>query len=174
LADTDWLSDDLTKDEVQLMENSGKNHLRDDPREIYVLYTFETSQVNIAPPSSTATSRSLIRNRLLFALGILLMELCLNKPFPGLWSELHGDSSIPGSAPATLEDINECLDEVYDEAGDEYGYAVQRCLRCDFPGRDREKSFSHAPFRTHFFRGVVAPVQAMYEMIPNPTVMMGL
>lgn len=97
----------------------------------------------------------------------------MNRAFPALRGELQGTPGPTGTVPSTDEDIDECLEEVYDEAGDEYGYAVQRCLRCEFPGPDRQKTFQHAPFRTHFFRGVVAPVQATFEMISNPMVAVG-
>ncbi|KAH6642844.1 hypothetical protein C7974DRAFT_111674 [Boeremia exigua] len=172
LADTDWLSEDLTKDEVQLMTSTCKTHVRDGLEDTYVSCTFEGSASNMnQPPPTTSPPRSFIRNRTLFALGVLLMELCLNRAFPALRNELQGNTAPINPGSTTVEDIDECLEEVYDEAGDEYGYAVQRCLRCEFPGPDRQKTFQHPPFRTHFFRGVVAPVQATYEMISNPTVM---
>lgn len=173
LADTDWLSDDLTKDEVQLMTSVCKPHTRDSLEDTYVSYSFHQHKDTSNHLSPTSGPHSFIRNQTLFALGILLMELCLNRSLPYLRSQLQGNSPPPGSAQPVVEDIDDCLEEVYDEAGDEYGYAVQRCLRCEFPGPDRQKNFKHPDFRTHFFRGVVAPVQATYEMISNPTVSVG-
>lgn len=58
-------------------------------------------------------------------------------------------------------------DKVYLEAGYSYGYAVQRCLRCEFPGRDVTKNFQFQQFRMDFFNGVVAPIQATYALIPS-------
>ncbi|KAJ4987563.1 hypothetical protein SVAN01_06876 [Stagonosporopsis vannaccii] len=175
LTNTEWLSEDLTKDEVQLMTDVCKNHIQDDWEDTYVSYLFDGPQTHAASSQPTTnTSRGFIRNRTLFALGILLMELCLNRTFPAFRGELQGNPPSGGCGPSTDDDIDDCLEEVYNEAGDEYGYAVQRCLRCEFPGPDRQKSFQHSPFRAHFFHGVVAPVQATFQMISNPSVAVGM
>lgn len=102
------------------------------------------------------------------------MELCLNRAFPALRNEMQGTPSHTGSGPSTDDDIDGCLEEVYSEAGDEYYYTVQRCLRCEFPRPDRQKNLQHPLFRTHFFRGVVAPVRATVEMISDPMVGVGM
>ena len=91
------------------------------------------------------------------------IELCLNTSFHDL------RQLFPGSQTTAIDDDSIAVvkvDEVYLEAGDAYGYAVQRCLRCEFPGRDITKSFDFAQFRRHFYDGVVAPVQAVYMRLP--------
>jgi hypothetical protein len=106
-----------------------------------------------------------IRNHTLFSLGILLIELCLNKPFDEF--RIH---SPTGTAPTSILDdfaiAESKLDEVYNQAGESYGYAVQRCLRCEFPGRDVTKNLDFSPFRRHFYNNVIAPVQATYLRYP--------
>ncbi|KAK3375685.1 hypothetical protein B0T24DRAFT_572047 [Lasiosphaeria ovina] len=118
---------------------------------------------------------SKIRNKFLFALGVLLMELSLNKTIDSIQQESRA-GSVAGrrSNPCTVTspavqpepDIYELAerqtDRVYIDAGHSYGYAVQRCLRCEFPGRDSMKSFDFAQFRRQFFDTVVAPVHAAY------------
>jgi len=54
------------------------------------------------------------------------------------------------------------IDKFYLREGDLYGDAIQRCLRCEFPGPDI-KDFNYKPFRMHFLDGVVAPMQALFE-----------
>jgi hypothetical protein len=115
-----------------------------------------------------------IRNKALFALDILLIELCFNRTFEQLRQGATGGSlaaSLSGvcgfaaptpSLPDDMEVANGLIDDVYLEAGYAYGCAVQRCLRCEFPGRDVTKSFDFKQFRRLFFNGVVAPVQAAY------------
>ncbi|KAK4222188.1 hypothetical protein QBC38DRAFT_99834 [Podospora fimiseda] len=116
-------------------------------------------------------SAGLVRNKTLFALGVLLIELSLNKPFEQLRQEYHASSlaSAVGLAGqnsvSDFELANVCMQRVYLEAGDLYGYAVQRCLRCEFPGRDVTKSFEFEQFRTDFFHGVVAPVQVTFNLL---------
>jgi len=114
---------------------------------------------------------NLIRNRTLFALGILLIELCLNKTFDQLRQESHSDSFGASlgvtSPPDDYEIANAQMQNVYLEAGDFYGYAVQRCLRYEFPGRDVTKTFEFEQFRRDFFSCVVAPVQTTYSLLPS-------
>jgi len=110
---------------------------------------------------------SQIRHRVLFSLGVLLIELCLNSSFVDLRAKISGESLsvnvVEGEPPDDFEIANELNDRVYLDAGDSYGYAVQRCLRCEFPGRDSTKDFDHATFRKQFYIGVVAPIQATFE-----------
>lgn len=148
-------------------------------------YVFRHAQL---PPTTAGPGRSpyaqvgeiragIIRNRTLFALGILLIELCLDIRFEDLRREFGAN---PGSLPPStgtgtgtgtgmpLDDYevaNACMQRVYLEGGDLYGYAVQRCLRCEFPGRDVTKSFEFEQFRSDFFQGVVAPVQVTYDWL---------
>ncbi|KAH7160731.1 hypothetical protein EDB81DRAFT_782864 [Dactylonectria macrodidyma] len=112
-----------------------------------------------------------IINKDLFSLGILLIELCLNTTFEQIRHESQTDDfstslGIPSSVVDDFEIATQQTDRIYLDAGDSYGYAVQRCLRCEFPGRDVTKSFDFRQFRQHFFTGVVAPVQATYLMQP--------
>jgi hypothetical protein len=116
-----------------------------------------------------------IRNRTLFSLGLLLIELCLNRKFEDLRREYQLNNfgvSMGLDAQAVIPDDMEIadrqVDRVYLDAGYSYGYAVQRCLRCEFPGRDITKNFDFKEFRRHFFNGVVAPVQAAFERQPSP------
>lgn len=109
-------------------------------------------------------------NKTLFALGVLLIELCLNKPFEQMRQEYHNDSPsamLGTSPPADYVIANQLMSNVYLEAGDFYGHAVQRCIRCEFPGRDNTKNFHFEQFRRNFFTDVIAPVQATYALLPS-------
>jgi hypothetical protein len=143
-----------------------------------IAHVFESIPSSQHPPDPQGWSSAeveeirvgIIRNRTLFALGILLIELCLNAPIAKLRQECYAGSlsASLGIAAAPLDDYevaNTCMQRVYLEAGDLYGYAVQRCLRCEFPGRDVTKSFEFEQFRSDFFHGVVAPVQATYNLL---------
>ncbi|KAF4454297.1 hypothetical protein F53441_3171 [Fusarium austroafricanum] len=114
---------------------------------------------------------SQIRNRTLFSLGILLIELCLNKTLDQLRRDIQANDfaaslGVKSPIPSDFEIANRLTESVYQEAGHSYGYAVQRCLRCEFPGRDVTKDFEFQSFRRDFFAGVVAPVQATFEIQP--------
>lgn len=114
---------------------------------------------------------TLVHNKTLFALGVLLIELCLGKPFEQLRREYHYGSlsaAFGMGIPANDYEIaNQYVDKVYLEAGDFYGHAVQRCIRCEFPGRDITKNFQFEQFRRDFFSYVIAPVQTTYALLPS-------
>ncbi|KAK3339683.1 hypothetical protein B0T25DRAFT_361481 [Lasiosphaeria hispida] len=101
-----------------------------------------------------------VRNGVLFTLGVVLTELCLNTTLGELRSQTKEELS-------DFELADRVSDLIYLDAGQSYGYAVQRCLRCEFPGRDTTKSLEFEQFRKVFFDGVVAPVQAAFLLQCN-------
>ncbi|KAI1488985.1 hypothetical protein F5X96DRAFT_642927 [Biscogniauxia mediterranea] len=113
-----------------------------------------------------------IRNKMLFGLGIFLIEICLNKKFEDLRQEIQGEvrSASNDNRSSVVDDFdiaNRQIDKVYMVAGNAYGYAVQRCVRCEFPGRDITKNFNFQEFRQGFFRDVVAPLEARFRNEPK-------
>ncbi|CAD0096912.1 unnamed protein product [Aureobasidium vineae] len=101
----------------------------------------------------------IIRNEAIFALGVLLIELGLNRSF----EECKRTKNIDTTATNVVDDYDVAdtlIEDVFDEVGDPYGNAVQRCIRFAFPGRDTTKNFSHATFRQYFHNLVVAPIEA--------------
>jgi hypothetical protein len=135
-----------------------------------VLSRYPCSSYIFSPPATreeltTNDFKHLIPNRIVFALGIFLIELCISKSF----AEIRQASE--GATPASLLDDYQAalsnLDEVYRLAGDSYGYAAERCVKFSFPGRDLYKDFDFSQFRQQFHNTVVAPVQATYLMFPD-------
>ncbi|CAJ2508878.1 Uu.00g139040.m01.CDS01 [Anthostomella pinea] len=108
----------------------------------------------------------LTRN-LLFTFGSLLVELSLGVSLEDLRPKIYGKAPA-GSTFGNDATLNEQAQKVYDELGYTYGDAVQRCLKCSFPGSDATHSFEYEQFRLDFFKGVVVPVQATYQhMVPR-------
>lgn len=183
LCDSPWLSEKLDQDEIQiLLDDVGANMLHEPIGNTWVSHRF-CSQVagpvsSTRPPSATGQFQySQIRNKTLFALGILLIELCFNCPFAEIRrrsrtrsQNLSGvETQRMATTVTATEDYaiaEELTEKVYQEAGHMYGYAVQRCLRCEFPGRDVTKNFHFQSFRMSFFSGVIAPIQATFDLIP--------
>lgn len=187
LCDSPWLSEKLDQDEIQVLLDDGDSDTLSEPAgNTCVSHRFHPQVAELVPSAQPSTTDqfqdSQIRNKTLFALCILLIELCLNCPFAELrrisqsYSQTHGQNPSEAGMQSTVatatatEDyaVAETLTEkVYLEAGHQYGYAVQRCLRCEFPGRDVTKNFRFQSFRTSFFSGVVAPIQATFDLIPD-------
>jgi len=179
LAGSPWIAPDWSgHEELQMLfENHQAPELRHHPT-ISSLFKKASGQPvypsapTINPPIAHQLDQlrsSLIRNRTLFSLGIILIELCLNRSFDQLRQEIQADSfsASLGVKPDDYEIADALMQRVYLEAGDFYGYAVQRCLRCEFPGRDISKSFEFEQFRKDFFSYVVAPVQATFSLLPS-------
>ncbi|KAI6364614.1 hypothetical protein MCOR25_005619 [Pyricularia grisea] len=174
LAETPWLLPDWNgKEQLQLIQR------QESPGGAFATISTllrEPGRKNLcrdmSPPLPTWHSGS-VRNGTLFALGILLIELGLNKPFEQLRDEcirdsLEGQLGEGTKTPLTDADVADILvDQVYEDVSEWYGYAVQRCLRFEFPGRDVTKSFQFDQFRHHFFLYVVAPVQATFALLPS-------
>ncbi|KAK0736196.1 hypothetical protein B0T21DRAFT_411387 [Apiosordaria backusii] len=171
-VDTQWSG----KDGFRLFTESQSHHPKYYPA---ISYTFNSAGgVHQDTPTNTRVSQfasteeikvGIIRNKTLFALGILFIELCLDKSLETLREEFHADSLTSslgvGARAEDYEVANKYVQSVYLEAGDWYGYAVQRCLRCEFPGRDVTKTFEFEQFRNDFFTGVVAPIQATFNIL---------
>lgn len=171
LSGSPWLGERWDKDQMKFFlekTTAGRELLSQHP---CASYMFPGSKA-VCPVQSSETDafNYLIPNRTIFTLGIILIELCLNTPFEELrqnWDRLRGENT----ATATLLDDCEIalsnLDQVYREAGDSYGYAVERCIKFSFSGRETTKTFDFGQFRQQFYDAVVAPVQARYLRTPD-------
>ena len=165
LSCTPWLCDTWDREQVKVFLESTTTTLETLSRTPCISYLFETP----ATPSRSNTADHFnshhIGNKTLFSLGIVLIELCLNKSFEE-FRPSNPEESTTTNIPDDLRIAESKLDEVYNQAGDSYGYAVQRCLRCDFPGRNITKTFDFSTFRRHYYNNVVAPLQATYFRYP--------
>ncbi|KAI1743713.1 hypothetical protein F4680DRAFT_409164 [Xylaria scruposa] len=107
-----------------------------------------------------------IRHKTLFALGVLLIELGLNRSFQQLRVDTNTGDTI--REPSIQDDYIIAKrviesEELELELGESYANAVQRCIQCHFLGRESTQNFLHSSFRKQFFTGVVAPVQATFD-----------
>lgn len=162
LSGSPWLGDnwDEKQANIFLERNQGG-------REVFSRYPC-ASYIFLPPNPEQPTTNAfnhLIPNRTVFALGILLIELCINKSFAE--NRQPSESVTPASLLDDYQAALSKLDEVYRLAGDSYGYAAERCVKFAFQGRDLYKDFSFSQFRQQFHDNVVAPVQATYLTFPD-------
>lgn len=177
LSDSPWLTQTWEMDEVQFfLGNSmynGQETLDTTPC-ISHLFHKENAVAEPQGGQSQSAMRNLfqykqIRNKTLFALGVFLIELGLDKPFEELRQQHAAISTSQTSddKPLPSDDFGlaiELADDLHLDAGLHYGDAIKRCLRCEFPGRDVTKNFGHESFRQEFFNSVVAPVQMTFNL----------
>ncbi|KAL3477455.1 hypothetical protein BJX99DRAFT_269858 [Aspergillus californicus] len=163
LGDTPWLIETWQGDAVQFVLDNGTSALDISSATPCICHEFHnTTPADIGKITDNTMHYKLVRNQTLFALGIFLIEVGFNRSFDELRKQALPD--IQG--PSVLEDYQlaiDLADELHLDASPEYGDAIKRCLRCEFPGRDVTKNFAHVQFRQEFFNGVVAPVQATFD-----------
>lgn len=158
LSCSPWLDEHWDQKQMALFVEKTRNG-----REIFSRYPCascvfspRTCQDVVAPSDKF---KDFVPNRTVFALGILLIELCI--------SESVSDLEVSTSLVDTYKYALNRLDEVYLIAGDSYGDATARCVKFSFEGRDVYNDFDFAKFRQQFYDVVVAPVQATYLTYPD-------
>ena len=169
LHDTPWLqTNSMSKADIHLIARKAQadqlTRLEDPPR-AFIFSTFQPDSTNAGPtPATTAPSPhspsfpGIPRNITLFALSVLLIELCLSRPFETLRNPTLDPLDANGK-PNVLTDISTAsrlMDDIYQEAGHRYGDAVRRCLHCDF--NQRTTSLDDDAFRQAVYEGVVVPI----------------
>ncbi|PGH08787.1 hypothetical protein AJ79_05886 [Helicocarpus griseus UAMH5409] len=99
----------------------------------------------------------LIRNKALYALGIVLIELAFGKPL----EEMRTDEDIENSreTPKLVDayTAERLMKSVEDEAGSYYEEAVRHCIKCQFDGK--EARFANESFQDAVYDGIVEPLQ---------------
>lgn len=152
LGETPWLGEFWSEKQANLFLEKNRHLGAPDSPKPYLSYTFSTTQLPEEHPSSELDE--LIPNRVIFALGVILVELCMM-------------DSKRGSLIEEYRTAVSRLDEVRRIAGSAYGDAAERCIKFSFPGRDIHKKFDMSQFRRKFYEDVVAPVQATYYLMPG-------
>jgi hypothetical protein len=158
LHTTPWLSERWGKSDILFLRQLGGScaPLIEQP---YISKPFRSRKT--LPPTSLTTKkspfRSIIRNKSVFDLGVLLIELCFNKSLEQMQTPDDLDDDGKVNSYTNLATANRLIPEVYAEAGVKYGDAVRRCVHCDFD--QREETFESDEFRQAVYQRVVAPLE---------------
>jgi hypothetical protein len=155
LHNTHWLERSWSKNDVFFIQCKSS----DTYKKTFIsraLWSSETQNIEKKDLDNTP----LIRNTTLFSLGILLIELCLNKPLEQL--RTPEDTQWNLDAPRALTDIyvvHRILKSVQwsKQASFRYQSATKRCIYCNF---DQENaSLDDDGFRQAVYDMVVAPLE---------------
>jgi hypothetical protein len=185
LSGGSWLNnqwDDQTKI-LQERTQAGRDILSDHPCISCFLPAPQTPKATLQNTTEREFSH-LIPHPAIFRLGLMLIELCLEKNFSevqdiegsvGASSSFNSEtaaSSSPAAVPADYmyKAAIANLEEVRSRAGESYGDAVERCIKFVFRGPEKTRDFDLPNFRREFYEVVVAPVQATYLMMPGATI----
>ncbi|KAI0490376.1 hypothetical protein F4859DRAFT_520195 [Xylaria cf. heliscus] len=165
LGETPWLGDFWSEQQATLILENEKTRPAPTPTPTsasskpYLSYLFPGPPLSprrgaAVAPRPHASLDELIPNKAIFALGVVLVQLCMVDLRPGPLVEEY-------------RAVVSRLDEVRRIAGCAYGDAAERCVKFSFPGRDMHKNFNVTQFRKRFYDDVVAPVQAAYYLMPG-------
>ena len=168
LHQTPWLKEEWSKSDVHFFLHGVDKSNRPIIEHPYLSHFFQIpAKLNQSGPSETVKridfGHNQIINKSLFGLGIVLIELCLNQSIEELCSEFR-DSNLPTfkgllSAAELYGVATSLIDRVYEEQGTQYGYVVQRCLKCEFGVQDSKKQLDNDDFRALVYEGVLAPLE---------------
>jgi len=152
LYQTPWLREKWDKHDI-LIKDCDKGPYQE---EIYVSGTFSSSTVKEMTEKPSVFSP--VRNEALFALGIVLIELCLGQPLENLRRpEDPLDTRSQPNAMTDWETACRLMESVEMESGKRYRDAVRRCIWCDFD--QSTTTLDNDEFRLAVYNGVVAPLE---------------
>ncbi|QVM06015.1 hypothetical protein D8B26_000725 [Coccidioides posadasii str. Silveira] len=132
LYQTPWLEDVWQKDEILFIQRT------DGPvyGQPFITRHLSSAVSKQTKPKLEPHTHPVIRNPVLFALGVLLIELCLSKPLEQLRLPEEMDKDGHPNPLSNWMTANRLVDEIYMKGGSRYGDAVRHCIRCDFDRRD--------------------------------------
>ena len=153
LHDTPWLGEQLTRNNITLFTRSGK---------VLAHHPFVSADLQDKVPTQITGqlkpgSCAVVRNEILFALGVVLIELCFRQPFEDFRAPEDLNPDGTRHAASDFLTATRLLDEVYETAGIRYGDAVRRCILCEFD--QRKTSLKDDTFRRAVYVNVVTVLE---------------
>jgi hypothetical protein len=158
LSNTPWLSGDWTKEDIVLIHRLATPSYED------VFVTSDLSNTRKDPPATHSSMDRIIRNKSLYTLGIILIELCYGKTIQQLHIEEDGAIETNHgmmNAMTTWSTVERLNEELYSEAGEKYAEVVRRCIRCDFDHRSPD--LKDDTFIRAVYDKVVRPLQQNFD-----------
>ncbi|KAH0543123.1 hypothetical protein FGG08_002549 [Glutinoglossum americanum] len=155
LHDTPWLSRSWGMKDIYFIK-SKEISLVSQP---YVSKSFAPTP---CPKQSTQLkSRSFIKNEMVFALGIALLELSYGKPILSFKTAEDLDSQGNETNFTEFSIANRLIETIETRELTNYARAVIRCIRCNF--ETFTYSLDDDDFRERFYQSVILPLQQDYE-----------
>lgn len=159
---TPWLLNSICSDDVLLPKTGDSTSIAASAlHEPYVDVSIEGPHGPLTR-QTTFPSRTLIRNRLLFSLGVMLLELAYQAPLHSLQKPTDVDAHV---APNTDYHI---ADRVRHEAasilGPRYAEVIRKCIQCDF---GRGDDLGETRLQEGFHQDVICELEELEERFRN-------
>jgi hypothetical protein len=159
--DTPWLSKQWGHNEITFFCNSGRI-LAEHP---FVSTSLGTQSAS-ADPITYFTKSPAIANESMFALGILLIELCLHQSLEEML--LPADLNPDGTKHAASEFLAalRLLNIIDEEASSRYGNAIRHCIQ--YPMNQGIASLDDDAFKQALYDNVVAALEEEASQYSRP------
>ncbi|KAF2810899.1 uncharacterized protein BDZ99DRAFT_475769 [Mytilinidion resinicola] len=155
LHGTPWLSETWSMKDIYFVENSKNAMLSDQP---YV-------SKNFTPTPGFTTPRHkrprLVKNSIIFALGVALLEVSYGKPISSFKTAEDWDHDGKRTVWTEFSVADRLADALRDCELANYFNAVYRCVHYNF--ESSSYSLTDDGFRERFYQGVVVPLQQDYD-----------
>jgi hypothetical protein len=169
LYDSPWMDSVWSAQDIQFLSSKNPEIYEAPINGPFVSSSFDEGRGLTRPQqlasAGSSLADSLIPSKILFALAIMLVELCLDKTLVEMRQPSSGEGTV--TKKATLlddyETAHEQLNAVYQKSGSNYGDVVQRCLKCAFDITPKQKRLDFEKFRYLVYEGVVAPLEDNYK-----------
>ncbi|KLJ08553.1 hypothetical protein EMPG_16010 [Blastomyces silverae] len=151
--DTPWLKQPWGTNDIHFLVKPSSSM----PEQAYLSTVF--SQPNQIPTNQQNCTQypPLIRNKALFTLGIVLIELAFGKPLKALRTDKDVEESLGMPDLIDTFTIKRLLEGVEDEVGYDYSEAVRRCIECPFDGK--EARFTNESFQEAVHDWIIEPLK---------------
>lgn len=159
LYDTSWLNRRLGRENVRFLPelSESKKPIIEQPL-VSSPFRFKGCSSELGRERAGLVSYPpLIRNKAIFDLGVLLIEICFCRRLSTMRTADDLDENMDVTQYTDLMTAERQLDRVYSEAGVRYGDAVRRCIRQEFD--QREESLESEDFLEAVYKLVVAPLE---------------
>lgn len=162
LYDTPWMPKEWSTKDIMLVSQNGRllSHHPFISRQFYGSTKHHRNSFR-----SSSMAQLVIRNPALYRLGILLIELCMDKPM----HELHLSREV--NPDGTAHELSDYIasyrlleqQEIRDRFGGRWSEAVYRCLSCSVS----KPSLQDLDLRREFYNGVVLELEEAYRQFCN-------
>jgi hypothetical protein len=152
LYDTPWLGETWNMNDVSILSQS---LLSDQP---YLLKTFPSTQ----PTILQGQRLRIIKNKIIFALGVALLEISYGKP---LHTFTIADDLDAGRRTTFTDYLiaERLVESLHTRELPNYATATQRCIHCNFEAS--VFSLDNNEFRERFYQSVIVPLRKDYNYV---------
>lgn len=127
----------------------------------YVSLSFVSANSNFSRQSSKAHDPRLVKNEIVFALGVALLELSYSQPLADLATPCDFDGEGKADGVTELSIATRLAKDIHLRELPNYAKAASRCVNTNFDSNTYD--LTEGDFRERFYEGVIVPLREDWE-----------